>query len=321
MRGLVVLALDPRPQAAVQALQGLPPGIFDAAQPAGPERAEEPFDLALPRRLERPGVDQRHAQPGADQGDMARAVGASVVDIEALRQAAPDQRVPEHRQEGRAVLGHGEGREGDDAGGVVDEGDQVGLAPGPADADPGPVHDVAHPQLARLAVGEAAPVGAVVRRLPVEQPLAGEKPVHGGRGERILDAFLARHPDDRPHRTGRVPGLQRDQAFGDLGRQAPGLPAVGARLRIQRVEAAAAVQLDPAPAWCWPRPGSGRSREWCRSAPPWRASAPRCPARPPADAPDRRSRRSGTTRSPGEGRRASCSCRGPRSWGSAAPGP
>ena len=117
---MVILALDPRPQAAVQALQGLPLDGFDAAEPGGPKRPEEPFDLALPCRLERSCVDQGHAELRTDQGEMAGAVGGAVVDIETLRQAAPDQGVPEHRQEGRDVLRQGEGCEGNDPRGVVD---------------------------------------------------------------------------------------------------------------------------------------------------------------------------------------------------------
>ena len=43
----------------------------------------------------------------------------------------------------------------------------------------GPVHDVRHPHLAGVPEGEAAAVGAVMRRDLVEQPVAGEKPVYG----------------------------------------------------------------------------------------------------------------------------------------------
>ena len=191
-------------------------------------------------------MHQHDAELRTHQGELAGAVGGAVVDIQALRQAAADQRVLEHGQEGLDVLGHGEGGEGDDPGGVVDEGDEVGLATAPAVADLGPVHDVAHPQLAGLAEGEAAPVGAV-RRLAVEQPLAAQQPVHGGRGERVTDALLGGRADDRAHRPGRVVGLQRDQALGDLGRQPPGLPAVGARLGVESLEAAIAVVPDPVP--------------------------------------------------------------------------
>ena len=72
-----------------------------------------------------------------------------------------------------------------------------------------------------------------------------------GRGAGALDAepelLLDVRADDRAHRPGRVVGLQRDQALGDLGRQPPGLPAVGARLGVESLEAAVAVVPDPVP--------------------------------------------------------------------------
>ena len=108
------------------------------------------------------------------------------------------------------------------------------------------MHDVAHPQLASVAEGEAAAVGAV-RGLLVEQALAAEEPMHGRGGERVIDAALAGCPDDGAHRPIRIVGLQLDEAPGDLGRQAPGLTTVGARLGIEGVEAAVAVEPDPAP--------------------------------------------------------------------------
>ena len=107
----------------------------------------------------------------------------------------PDDGVAEHRQEGLDVLGGVEGGEGDDAGCVVDEGDEVGLAAGFAVADFGPVHDVAHPQLAGVPEGEAAAVGAAWGFF-VEQAVAAEQPVHGRGGERVVDALLSGRPDD-----------------------------------------------------------------------------------------------------------------------------
>ena len=98
----------------------------------------------------------------------------------------------------------------------------------PSEPDLGPVHDVAHPQLAGVAEGEAAAVGAV-RRLLVEQALAAEEPMHGRRGERVIDAAVSSCPDDGAHRPGGVVGLERNEALGDLGRQAPGLSAISAR--------------------------------------------------------------------------------------------
>ena len=59
---------------------------------------------------------------------MAGPVACAIIDVEALGDAAPDDGVPEHRQECLDVLGGVEGGEGDDAGSVVDEGDEVGLS-------------------------------------------------------------------------------------------------------------------------------------------------------------------------------------------------
>ena len=253
----MILPLDPGPEAAVERLQAVDV-IAEVAKPAGPKGAEEALDLTLSRWLERSCVNQRNAEPGADQGEMTGAVGASVVDVQAGREAAPDQRVLEHRQERRSVLRHGEGGERDDAGGVVDEGDQVGLAPGSAVPDLGSVHDVAHPHLAGMPEGEAAAIRPVGRLL-VEQALAAEEAVHGGRGERVVDTLLLDLLDDGANRQCVVLGLQRDEALGDLGRQPPGLPPVGAGLGVERVEAAVAVVLDPAPHGLGGDPGPGGS--------------------------------------------------------------
>ena len=62
VRGVVILALDPRPQAAIQALQGLPAGVVNAAEPGGAGCSEEAFDFAL-------GVNSRlHPIPSVRSG-------------------------------------------------------------------------------------------------------------------------------------------------------------------------------------------------------------------------------------------------------------
>ena len=118
------------------------------------------------------------------------------------------------------------------------------------------MHDVAHPQLAGVLEGEAAAVGTV-GRLPVEQALAAEEAVHGRGGEVMIDPLLPGLLDDGFDRQCLVLGLQRDEALGDLGRQPPGPAAVGAGLRIERVEAAAPVVVDPVPHGLGGDPGSG----------------------------------------------------------------
>ena len=161
-------------------------------------------------------MDERDAELCAHQGELSGAVVGAVVDIEALGDAAADEGVGEHGEEGLDVLRGGEGGEGDDTGGVVDEGDEVALSPRSAVTDLRPVHDIAHPQLAGVAEGEAAAVGAVVG-LGIEQALAMEQPVHGGGGEGVVDAFVAGGADDGAYRPGGIVDLERDETRGELG--------------------------------------------------------------------------------------------------------
>ena len=84
------------------------------------------------------------------------------------------------------VFGEGEGGEGDDPGGIVDEGDEEGLSALAPVADLGSVHDVGHPQLAGVAEGESSPVGGDgVAGAFVEQAFAREQAVHGRGGKRV----------------------------------------------------------------------------------------------------------------------------------------
>ena len=71
--------------------------------------------------------------------------------------------------------------------------------------------------------------------------------MHGGRGERMIRTVLAGLLDDPAHRPCRIVGLQLDEVRGDLGRKPPGLPPVGSRLGVERIEPAVAVALDPPP--------------------------------------------------------------------------
>ena len=170
-----------------------------------------------------------------------------IIDVQPSRLSAAHERLLEHGQEGGGVLGEREGGIGDDAGGVVDEGGQVGLAASAAVRDGRAVHDVAHPQFAGVAVGEAPAVGDRLVGVAVEESLAGEQAVDGGRREMdvVGDAPTAGVVDDGAHGECGVGGLDGDQLFGDLGGQPAGAAAVGARPGMQGVEAAAAVEAHP----------------------------------------------------------------------------
>ena len=193
-------------------------------------------------------MDQSDAELGAHQGQLLGAEICSVVDKQTERQAAADQGLLEHRQEGDGVLAAGKGSVGDDAGGVVDEGDQVGLVTLAASADLGAVHDIAHPQLNGELEGKAAAVDA--KRLVsafAHEALAAEQTVHGGRRQTQVVGELAGADgagDHLAHRPDWVFGLGGDQQLDHVGRQAARPAAVGGRLGVERVEAAAAVELE-----------------------------------------------------------------------------
>ena len=90
MGGVVILALDPRPEAAVQRLEAVGELGIEVGEPAGAKGSEPALDLSLSRGMMRSCVDEGDAELGADQGELAGAVVGAVVDIEALGDAAAE---------------------------------------------------------------------------------------------------------------------------------------------------------------------------------------------------------------------------------------
>lgn len=136
---------------------------------------------------------------------------------------------------------------------------EVGLAPLVAHRDGGTVHDVTHPQLAGAGEGEAPSVlaGGFGGGL-AHQVRAAQQPVHGGAWWGLgAQAALDGGADE--DRDGQLRGLllEADQGVGEQRGQRPGLAAVGARLRQQRIEAATAVGLEPIAQGLGGHPGAG----------------------------------------------------------------
>ena len=246
MGRLVVLALDPGPEAAVERLEARGGIGVEAFEPGGAKRSEEALDFPLSRWLPGASVNERDAELGAHEGELVRAVVGTVIDVKSQRQAPAGERALEHRQERGGALGEVEGGEGERAGGIVDKGNEEGLsAPAPI-ADLRSVHDIAHPQLAGVAEGEASPVdGDGLAGVFVEKAFAREQPMHRRGSQRALDPALARRADEGVDRERGLLGLQPHEQLGDVGGQAAGPAAVDTGLRIQRLEAAAAVQRQP----------------------------------------------------------------------------
>ena len=81
VRLLVVFALDPQGQAPIQRCQtgGVPVGEFGGE--LGAAGAEEALDFPFSLGLERPGVDQRYTELGADQRKLVGSVIRTVINV------------------------------------------------------------------------------------------------------------------------------------------------------------------------------------------------------------------------------------------------
>jgi hypothetical protein len=117
------------------------------------------------------------------------------------------------------ALGQGEGTVRHHACGIVEEGDQVGLAPHARarQRHAGAVHHVTHPQLARVREGEAPAVlvAAAVLGGALHQPGALQQPVHGrGRGAGRLRWCWPQGGDQLRDRQVRLLFLEAQQRVG-----------------------------------------------------------------------------------------------------------
>ena len=75
MGGLVVLALDPCPETAIECLEALGGLGVEAGEPGGANGSEPTLDFSLSSRGIGTGVDERDAELGAHQGELLGAVG------------------------------------------------------------------------------------------------------------------------------------------------------------------------------------------------------------------------------------------------------
>ncbi len=109
---------------------------------------------------------------------------------------------------------------GNHPGGIVHEGDQIGLAAhAPFDGDTGAVHDIAGPELSGSGEGEAAAILVMSGLgLALHQPMTHEQAVDRGRWQRqirVHRAVVTQVPDHLAHGPGGMFLLQGDQGLGD----------------------------------------------------------------------------------------------------------
>ena len=111
------------------------------------------------------------------------------------------------------------------------------------------MHDIAHPEFVGRVEGEAAAVlrGRLLRGAGHES-LAAEQPMHGGRREHDLGGnqlVLARGRDQHRHAESGVRLFEDTELVSHGGRQGARVPGVTPRARLERVEAAAAIGVEP----------------------------------------------------------------------------
>ena len=194
--GGVVVVFDPVGELAVEGFERGEVELADEELIA--DAAEEAFDLSLGGGVADGGVAEDAADAGADEGDFLGAVDGAVIDEELLGDAAFVEGGADGLHEGVDVFLEEEFAVAEDAAGVVDEGDELGLlACSGAGVDVGSEHGVGLPELVGVfhAEGEAFLVVVVVGS---EQFVLANEAVEGGLGDAVgLRAGPSRCRSDR----------------------------------------------------------------------------------------------------------------------------
>ena len=253
VRRVEILVFDPGREPLIQRVQGAGVVVQERGEELEADRPKPALQLALSLGRKRSSVNEGHAELGADEREVPRPIGRAVVDVEALRDPAAQNRAFEDRQEGRDGFAAREGRVRNHARGIVEQRDEVRLVPASIlrVEHGGPVHDVAHPEFIGGLVAEATPVfaGGGLRRTR-HQAVPLEQAVHGGERERHVRRhalLLSRGRHDQRDAIGRVLLFERAQLIGDGLRQGPRVALIGAGTGLEAVEAGAAIGVQPIP--------------------------------------------------------------------------
>ncbi len=181
----VVVAFDPAGELAVEGFERGEVELFDEELVA--DAAEEAFDFALGGGVADGGMAQDAADAGANERDLLAAVDRAVVDEQLLGDAAFVEGGADGPHQGVDVFLEEELAMAEDAAGVVDEGDQLGLfarTVGRAGVDVRSEHGVGLPELVGVfhAEGEAFFVVVVVGG---QQAVLANEAVEGGLGDAL----------------------------------------------------------------------------------------------------------------------------------------
>lgn len=251
MRRVMILVFDPRPESAIEGLEIARIRVDQRGEELRPYGPKPSLELALRLGLKRSRMNKGHTEFGAYEGEMARAIRRAVVDVQPLAQAAATDRPFQDREERGHRLVPREGGGRNDPRGVIEQRDEIGfMASAIVDVeDARAVHDVTHPEFVGRVEREAAAV--LCRRLvwaARHQALATEQPMDGRGREPDLgrdELLLARRGDQHRHTEGGVRLFERTQLVGHGLRERAHVPGVAPRARLERVEAAAPIGVEP----------------------------------------------------------------------------
>src|SRR5260370_26757469 len=104
MRCLMIFALDPGPEPAIERVGRAQVRLAERRQELHPYRAEEAFLFPLAGGLIGASVDEGDAQPRAYQRQVMRAEDRAIVDVQAKRDTSTHPRPLEHRPKPCRVL-------------------------------------------------------------------------------------------------------------------------------------------------------------------------------------------------------------------------
>jgi hypothetical protein len=213
------------------------------------------LELPFPLGRERPGVDERDAQLGAHQGEVASAKRTAVVDVKALGDPAAEDRPLKDGQK----CGHGfaarEGRVGHDARGIVEQCDQIRLVPAPilgVEHGGGSCTSLIQSSLAASYTKRRRSIAGGGVGGPRRQAVVLEQAMHGGERERHVrrhELLQSRGRHDQRDAVGRVRFLVRAERIGGGLRESAGVALIGAGSGLEPVEAGAAIERSPAGTW------------------------------------------------------------------------
>jgi hypothetical protein len=250
MRRVVILLFDPRPEPAIERVEVARVGLGERRQELGPDGPKPALLLAFRLGLKRSGVNEGHAQFRAHEREVPRAIRRRRCRRRGAWARRGADRALEDRQKGGDGFAAGEGGGRNDPRRVVEQRDEIGLvAPAVLSRTLGPcMTSLIQSSLARRRrsadgpCSSASPAARAISpwRLRNRCTVAGASTIVGGTSCCCRAVAISISDTE-----GRVRLLQRTELIGDGLGQRAGVPGVAPRARLERVEAAAPVGVEP----------------------------------------------------------------------------